>query len=150
MKSNKLLGFVRRTSKEIQRTQTCCTFYLSIIQCHLGHTTQVENVQHSETKLILTLPFHCNVTYKSHLQLTKLLPISYRHKFLDIVFFYKAINNLVFVDSEAQPVTRQSMRFTRSSSSNAITYLPQQSRTVTYQHSFFIIMCMPHIECSAH
>ena len=45
------------------------------------------------------------VTYKSRLQLTHLLPISYWHEFLDIVFFYKAVNKLVFVDSEALPVT---------------------------------------------
>jgi len=45
--------------------------------------------------------------------------------FLDIVFFYKAVNNLVFIDSEALPTTRQSTRSTRSSSSNAITYIPK-------------------------
>ena len=78
------------------------------------------------------LPFRCDVTYNTRLQLTNLLPISYWHEFLDIVFFYKAVNNLVFIDSEALPATRQSTRSTRSSSSNAI------SRTVTYQRSFFI------------
>ena len=54
---------------------------------------------------------------------------------------YKAVNNLVFIDSEALPVTRQSTRSTRSSSSNAITYIPKRSRTVTYQRSFYIRAC---------
>ena len=67
--------------------------------------------------------------------------ISYWHEFLDIVFFYKAVNNLVFTDSEALPVIRQSMRSTRSSSSNAITYIPKRSRTLTYQRSFYIRAC---------
>ena len=48
------------------------------------------------------------------------------------ITFYKAVNNLVFIDSEALPVTRQSTRFTRSSSSSAITYIPKLNRTVTY------------------
>lgn len=107
----------------------------------IGLLKRVEHVQRRATKLILKLPFHCDVTYKTRLQLTNLLPISYWHEFLDIVFFYKIVNNLVFVDSEALPITRQSTRFTRSSSSNAITYIPKRSRTVTYQRSFFIRAC---------
>ena len=84
-------------------------------------------------------PFRCDVTYKTRLQLTNLLLISYWHEFLDIVFFYKAVNNLVFIDSEALPATRQSTRSTRSSSSNAITLnIPKPSRTFTYQRTFFI------------
>ena len=116
-KANKLLGFVRRASRYIQSTQTRRTLYLSIVRCHLGYATQVwspqsigllkrvENVQRRATKLILKLPFRCDVTYKTRLQLTNLLPISYWHEFLDIVFFYKAVNNLVFIDSEALPTT---------------------------------------------
>ena len=152
-KANKLLGFVRQDSRYIQSTQTRRTLYLSIVRCHLGYASQVwspqsigllkrvENVQRRATKLILKLPFRCDVTYKTRLQLTNLLPISYWHEFLDIVFFYKAVNNLVFIDSEALPATRQSTRSTRSSSSNAITYIPKRSRTVTYQCSFFIHAC---------
>ena len=70
-------------------------------------------------KTNLKLPFRCDVTYKTRLQLTNLLPISYWHEFWDIVFFYKAVNNLVFIDSEVLPATRQSTRSTRSSSCNA-------------------------------
>ena len=98
-------------------------------------------LQHRPTKLVFTVPFRCNVTYKTRLQLTNLLPISYWHEFLDIVFFYKAVNNLVFIDSEALPATRQSTRSTGSSGSSAITYIPKRSRTVTYQRSFFIRAC---------
>ena len=135
------------------RTQTHHTLYLSIIRCHLGYTTQVwspqsigllkwvENVQRCATKLILKLPFHCDVTYKTCLQLRNLLPISYWHEFLDIVFFFKAVHNLVFIDKEAPPATRRSMRSTKSSSSNAITYIPKWSRIVTYQRSLFICAC---------
>ena len=147
-KANKLLGFVRRDSRYIQSTQTRRTLYLSIVRCHLGYATQVwspqsigllkrvENVQRRATKLILKLPFRFDVTYNTRLQLTNLLPISYWHEFLDIVFFYKAVNNLVFIDSEALSATRQSTRSTRSSSSNAITYIPKRSRTVLINAHF--------------
>ena len=64
-------------------------------------------MQHRAMKLILKLHFRCDVTYKTRLQLTNLLLISYWHEFLDIVFFYKAVNNLAFIDSEALPVSRQ-------------------------------------------
>ena len=100
-KANKLLGFVRRTSRYIQSTQTLRTHYLSIVRCHLGHAThvwspqsigllkRVENEQRRATKPILKLPFRCDVPTNN------LLPISYWHEFLDIFFFYKAVNNLV-------------------------------------------------------
>ena len=92
-KANKFLGFVRRVSRYIQSTQTRRTLYLSIVRCHLGYATQVwlpqstgllkcvENVQRRATKLILKLPIRCDVTYKTPLQLTNLLPISYWHEF---------------------------------------------------------------------
>ena len=152
-KANKLLGFVRGASRYIQSTQTRRTLYLSIARCHLGYATQVwspqsigllkrvENVQCRATKLILKPSFRCDVTYKTHLQVTNLSPISFWHEFLDIVFFYNAVNNLVFKDSEALPATRQSTRSTGSSSRNVITYTSKRSRTVTYQRSFFIRAC---------
>ena len=46
------------------------------------------------------------------------------------------VNNLVFIDSEALPVTRQSTRSTRSSSSNAITYIPKRSRLLLISAHF--------------
>ena len=78
-KANKLLGFVRRASRYIQSTKTRRTIYPSIVRCHLGYATQVwspqpigllkrvENVQRRATKLILKLPFRCDVTYKTRL-----------------------------------------------------------------------------------
>ena len=57
--------------------------------------------------------------------------------------------NLVFIDSEALPVTRQLTRSTKSLNSNAITCIPKQSRTVTYQRSFFIHVRVLQMECPA-
>ena len=147
-KANKLLGVMRRAvlvHPKHPNVPYTLSFYRPATQVwspqSIGLLKRVENVQRRATKLVLKLPFRCDVTYNTRLQLTNLLPISYWHEFLDIVFFYKAVNNLVFIDSEALPATRQSMRSTRSLSSNAITYIPKRSRAVTYQRSFFIRAC---------
>ena len=140
----------------IQSTQTRRTLYLSIARCHLGYATEaaqvwspqsigllkrVENVQRRATKLILKPSFRYDVTYKTRLQLTNLLPISFWHEILDTVFFYKAVNNLAFIDSEALLATRQPTRSTGSSSSNAITYISKRSRTVGPSSDVVLLPC---------
>ena len=57
--------------------------------------------------------------------------------------------NLVLIDSEVLPFTRQLMRSTKSLSTNTITCIPKQSRTVTYQRSYFIHGCLQQMECPA-
>ena len=96
-------------------------------------------MQRRATKLILKLPFRCVVTYKTRLQLTNLLSISYWHEFLDIVFFYKAVNNLVFIGNEALPTT--SINEINQVIEQQCYYIPKRSRIVTYQRSFFIRAC---------
>ena len=61
----------------------------------------------------------------------------------------KTKTNLVFIDSEALPFTRQLTRSAKSLSSNAITWSPKQSRTVTYPRSFFIHVRVLQMECSS-
>ena len=107
-KANKLLGFVRRTSAYtvlLYRPVPSRLRNPSLVATENWLLKRLENVQRCATKLILRLPFRSNVTYKTRRQLTNLLPISYWHEFLDIVFFYKAVNNSGFIDSEALPVT---------------------------------------------
>ena len=55
--------------------------------------------------------------------------------------------NLVFIDSEALPVTRQLTRSTKSLSSNAITCIPKQSRTVTYRCSLILFHTSVYMCC---
>ena len=100
-------------------------------------TKESRNVQRHPTKQSRKLPFRCDVTYKTCLRLANLLPMSYLHEVLDITLFYKAVNNLVFIDSEALSVAEQPMRSTRSSSSNSTTFI-KRGRTVIYQRSFSI------------
>lgn len=98
-----------------------------------------------------------SIKYQS-LQVTNLfLHISHWREFLDIVFFYKAVNNLVFVDSEALPAARQSTRSTRPPSCNMLLLISllKWSRTVTYQCPCFIHACstwivLPAELCTSH
>ena len=81
------------------------------------------NVQRRVTKLILKLPFS---------PLINLLNISQWHEFPHILSFFNPLNNSVFEGCEVLPVTRQLTIYTRSWRSNAFTYIPKRSRTVTY------------------
>lgn len=154
-KANKLPGFVYRSSRDIKNINTRRTLYLAIVRPHLGYATQVwspqtiglirqvERVQRRATKYILKLPFRCDAEYKDRLKLAELLPISYWHEMLDIIFFFKAINGLIQVDSEVLPVVRDTGRATRSSSNNKAAIFTQRRpvKTATYQRSFFVRVC---------
>lgn len=50
------------------------------------------------------------MTYKERLLLTNLIPISYWHEFLDIVFFFKAINGLIYIENDVLSVMSEATR----------------------------------------
>ena len=150
-KANKLLGFVRRSSRYISKSSTRRAMYLALVRSHLGYATQVwspqsielikciERVQRRATKYILMLPFQTELSYKERLMQCSLLPISYWHEMLDLIFLYKATNGLINIDCDILPLPRKTTRATRSSHNNDITtYTTKKCRTVTYQRSFFI------------
>jgi hypothetical protein len=149
-KANKLLVFVRRSSREIrsQRTRRC--LFLSVVRPHLGYATQilapqtielikrVERVQRRATKFILNLLFHCKLTYEDRLQAIDLLPISFWHEYLDLTFFFKMFNGLACVSEEIIPERKHgNLRTTRATSnSDIITFRIRKCRTVSFQGSF--------------
>ena len=70
-------------------------------------------------------------------KLTNLIPMSYWHEFLDIVFFFKAINGLIYIDNDVIPAISEATRATRSSrNTNAVTFIPKRCKTATYQSTF--------------
>ena len=83
--------------------------YLTLVRSHLGYATQVwtpqsidlirkfERVQRRATKYILDLPFFCDQTYGNRLMNLNLLPNSYWHKFLDMIFLFKVVTGTVRV-----------------------------------------------------
>ena len=56
-----------------------------------------------------------------------LLPISYWHEFLDLMFFFKAISEFVLVSSDVLPEQVDLSRVTRSSADTSVmTFRPRQ------------------------
>ena len=148
--ANKLLGYIRRNARFIQNTSVRRALYLTLVRPHLGYATQIwspqsinliarlEKVQRRATKFILNLPFSSPDSYTSRLQSLSLLPLCYWHEFLDLVFFFKMVNNLVIIEPSVVPKTR-SVRPTRSSINTDIPkFVIPRSKTTTHQRSFLI------------
>ena len=110
--------------------------YLTLVRSHLDYASQVwapkskelirktEWIQHRATKYIFNLPFLCEESYKDRLIKLDLLPVSYWHEYLDMVFFFKSVTGLVKVNPTVIPTGRVLSRETRSSSKtrNSICY----------------------------
>jgi hypothetical protein len=134
------------------------SLYLAIVRPALGYATQLwspqsielnyivrktEGVQRRASKFILKLPFTCTESYKDRLMSINLLPVSYWHEYLDLMFFFKAVNGIILFrrkscrnDLYLFPIPS---RPTRSSSNNSmISYRPRRCKTATYQRSFVI------------
>ena len=100
-KANKLLGFVKRSTRNITSQSARRTLYLTLVRSQVGYATQVwspqsvelisrlERVQRRASKYILGLPFLCEASYEQRLKKLKLLPISYWHEYLDMMFLFK-------------------------------------------------------------
>ena len=129
-RANKLLGYLKRNTRIILRTEVRRTLYLALVRPHLGYATQIwapqsielivklERIQRRATKFILKLPYSSNISYKSRLQTLNLIPICYWHELLDLTFFFKLTHGLVNVNSSVLPEVRKYGRRTRSSTSN--------------------------------
>ena len=150
-KANKMLGYVKRTTKNIKTLTTRRTLYLTIVRSQLAYATQVwapqtvelirgvERVQRRATKYILHLPFTCNLSYKSRLIQTSLIPLTYWHEYLDMVFFFKIINKLIYLDNNSLPKTKEPQRLTRSCTrAEGTNFEERLCRTSTYSRSYLI------------
>ena len=88
-RANKLLGYLKRNTRIILRTEVRRTLYLALVRPHLGYATQIwapqsielivklERIQRRATKFILKLPYSSNISYKPRLQTLNLIPICY-------------------------------------------------------------------------
>ena len=86
VRANKILGYIRRNTRNIQYTSVRRTIYLALIRSHFGFATQVwapqsidvivklERTQRRATKYILNLPFTCAVKYSSKLLISPCTP----------------------------------------------------------------------------
>ena len=98
-RANKLLGYLKRNTRFILRTEVRRKLYLALVRPHLGCATQIwvpqsielivklERTKRRSTKFILKLSYSSNISYKSRLQTLSLIPICYWHELLDRTFF---------------------------------------------------------------
>ena len=127
---------MRRSGREITNTRTRRTLYLSVVRPVLAYASQVwspqsiglikrtERIQRRASKFILNLPFMCSESYRDRLITLELMPLSYWHEYMDLVFFYKAINGLVVISEDVLPKPIFPTRVTRSSSASELSFRP--------------------------
>jgi hypothetical protein len=99
-----------------------------------------ERVKRRASKCIHKLPFMCTESYKDRLMSINLLPVSYWHEYLHLMFFFKAINGIITVPKEILPKRSIPSRPTRSSSNNSvISYRPRRCKIATYINGHFLL-----------
>jgi hypothetical protein len=105
-KANRMLGFVKRSSIKMHdpRPRTRTALYKTLVRSGFAYSSQVwspqsvssilevEKIQRRATRFILSLPFRSETSYQDRLLKTGLLPLSYWHEYLDLVYLFKAIN----------------------------------------------------------
>ena len=75
LRANKLLGYLKRNTRFILKTEVRRMLYLALVRPLLGYTTQIwapqsielivklEGIQRCVTKFILKLPYSSNISY---------------------------------------------------------------------------------------
>ncbi len=114
-KATRMLGYVRRSTLNIQSMVVRRVLYLTLVRSQLCYGSQVwppqsvtmikctERVQRRATKYILDLPFRTDTSYKQRLLLLNLLPLCYWHEFLDMVLYFKLIHGIMNIDIQLLP-----------------------------------------------
>ena len=141
---NKLLGYLNQSSTDVKDLSTRRTLYLAVLRPTLGYGTRVwspqsidlieqaERIQCRATKFILNIPYMCSETYKQKLILSNLIPISYWHEYLDVLFFFKSINKHVFLSDPFKTIQANKIL----PKSKHCKLQDFQMRTTTFQRSF--------------
>ena len=104
-----------------QRLAICC---ISVFPPVLSYSSQVWS--HQTIGLI-------KHTKEIHLDL---ILLSYWHEYMDLLFFFEAINGLVDVSENVLPKLIIPSGVARSSSTTQLLFRPQKCRTTTFQKSY--------------
>ena len=93
----------------------------------------IERIQRRATKFILSLLYRSEVSYEQRLLKIGLLPLSYRHEFLDLVYVFKFLVSLSDPFISVMNSTRP--RHTVSSKGTLLDTI--RANTVTFENSFY-------------
>jgi hypothetical protein len=112
-KANQKLGLIKRITGYECKPNLKLLCYISIVRPQLEYCSQLwncfptkkllistESVQRRATKYILH-DFQSN--YEHRLSQLKILPLSLRREFLDLVFYYNSVNDLVDINLSIMP-----------------------------------------------
>jgi hypothetical protein len=102
---------------------------------------ELEKVQRRATKYILALPFKSDITYKSRLVTLKILPLSYWHECLDVLFLLKCKGGFTIIDVDIMREQTNKVHLTmslRSVSDSLITYHVPKTKTLCQQNSYVV------------
>ncbi|CAB4002465.1 Hypothetical predicted protein [Paramuricea clavata] len=150
-RANNALGYIRRGTTGFNDVDTRKVLYMALVRNHLVHASQVwapqsvhlikqlESLQRRATKYILCLPYDTTITYKDRLLKLDLLPMSYWHEYLDVLYLYKLASGMLSLKLHDFLKVKQPLRVTRRSNpSSGLMFDIPKVRTVTYQSSYFI------------
>ena len=93
----------------------------------------IERIQRRATKFILSLAYRSEVSYEQRLLKIGLLPLSYWHEFLDLVYVFKFLVSLSDPFISVMNSTRP--RHTVSSKGTLLNTI--RANTVTFENSFY-------------
>ena len=134
-RADKRLGHVKRCSEEISNVRARRTLYLSLVRSVFGYSSQVWSPQTVILMQRVELAYLCNETYQEQINSLHLLPLSYWHEYLDILFFFKEVNGLIDMSNDVLPNAIPQTKTTRPSSGNQTSFRPSAKPQPT---SFFI------------
>lgn len=149
-KSNKMLGFLRRTCSRNLPVNSLRMLYIALVRSNITYASQVwapsssgsiylmktlEGVQRRASKLIL---HNLDLNYKTRLIRLKLLPFSFFCEYLDLLFLFRCLQDEIHLNifqfvQFCSSVTR------RGSSGLELRLLP--ARTSTFRDSYFVRIC---------
>ena len=91
----------------------------------------MEKVRRRATRFIMSLPYQSETCYKDRLLKTGLLPLSYWHEYLDLMYFFKAV-----LINDQNIITQLRNRVTRSEITDGVSIKIPRVNTLTYQNRY--------------
>ena len=119
------------TVQDVSHSQFAYSCQVWSPQC-VSLILEMEKVQRRATRVIMSLPYQSEISYKDRLLRTGLLPLSYWHEYLDLMCFFKAMLN-----NDQNIKLKLCNRVTRNDTTNGVSVNIPKLNTLTYQNSYY-------------
>ena len=108
----------------------CCDLFV-IVMGYCASTKACFKIHHWPA-------FSLQASYEQRLKKLKLLPISYWHEYLDMMFLFKVSCGAINLPRSFLPTQNLNVRTTRSVQPNCLQFCTKKCYTETYQQSYTI------------